>query len=128
LQRIVDEGRGVLIYLHQNSLGFAFENIRGADKLRFHCEEKSFASPEYRQRIQREVGVGAQILLDLNLRRIRLLTDHPRRIAALEGYGIEIVEHSRISAIEAHTFGPSENDILVEANYAPHAHGVSVLL
>src|SRR5207247_176391 len=42
--------------------------------------------------IQREVGIGAQILRDLNLRRIRLLTNHPRRVAALEGFGIEIVE------------------------------------
>jgi 3,4-dihydroxy 2-butanone 4-phosphate synthase / GTP cyclohydrolase II len=41
--------------------------------------------------------VGAQILRDLNLRRIRLLTNHPRPVAALEGYGIEIVEHVPIS-------------------------------
>jgi 3,4-dihydroxy 2-butanone 4-phosphate synthase/GTP cyclohydrolase II len=102
LQRIAREGRGALIYLHQNSLGFAFENIQSADKLQFHREEKNVARPEDRRRIQREVGVGAQILLDLNLRRIRLLTDHPRRIAALEGYGIEIVSHSPISHTETH--------------------------
>jgi 3,4-dihydroxy 2-butanone 4-phosphate synthase/GTP cyclohydrolase II len=118
LQRIAYEGRGALIYLHQNSLGFAFENIHGTDKLQFHREEKNLASPECRRRIQREVGVGAQILLDLNLRRIRLLTDHPRRIAALEGYGIEIVEHSPISAIETCGVGSSEEDVLVEANYS----------
>jgi 3,4-dihydroxy 2-butanone 4-phosphate synthase / GTP cyclohydrolase II len=101
LQRIADEGRGALIYLHQNSIGFGIENIHGADKLQLHHEENNLGSPEHRRRIQREVGVGAQILLDLNLRRIRLLTDHPRRIAALEGYGIEIVAHSPISAIES---------------------------
>jgi 3,4-dihydroxy 2-butanone 4-phosphate synthase / GTP cyclohydrolase II len=38
------------------------------------------------------VGIGAQILSDLNLRSIRLLTNHPRKVAALEGYDIEIVE------------------------------------
>jgi 3,4-dihydroxy 2-butanone 4-phosphate synthase / GTP cyclohydrolase II len=38
------------------------------------------------------VGIGAQILSDLNLRRIRLLTNHPRKVAGLEGFGIEIVE------------------------------------
>ena len=129
LRRIADEGRGALIYLHQNALGFAFESSHGADKLQFHHEEKNpGSSSEQCRRTQREVGVGAQILLDLNLRRIRLLTDHPRRIAALEGYGIEIVEHSPISHIEARTFGSLEEDVLVEANYAPHARGVSVLL
>jgi 3,4-dihydroxy 2-butanone 4-phosphate synthase/GTP cyclohydrolase II len=128
LQRISEEGRGALIYLHQNSLGFSFESIRGADKLQFHREEKNLASPEYHRRIQREVGVGAQILLDLNLRHIRLLTDHPRRIAALEGYGIEIVEHKSISPIETRAFGLSEEDVLVEANYASHTSGMSALL
>ena len=41
---------------------------------------------------QREIGIGAQILSDLNLRRIRLLTNRPKRVAALEGFGIEIVD------------------------------------
>jgi 3,4-dihydroxy 2-butanone 4-phosphate synthase/GTP cyclohydrolase II len=128
LQRIADEGRGALIYLHQNSLGFSLENIRDANKLQFHHEEKNLGSPENRRRIQREVGVGAQILLDLNLRRIRLLTDHPRRIAALEGYGIEIVAHSPLFAIETHAAVSSEEDVLVEANYAPHGREVPALL
>jgi GTP cyclohydrolase II len=84
-------------------------------------------SPALR-RIQREVGVGAQILLDLNLRRIRLLTDHPRRIAALEGYGIEIVEHTPISAIEARVSGSLEEDVLVEASSLPRTYCASALL
>lgn len=128
LQRIADEGRGALIYLHHNSFGFSLETIHGADKLRLHHEEKDLSSPEHRRRIQREVGVGAQILLDLNLRRIRLLTDHPRRIAALEGYGIEIVEHCPLSAIETRVFDSLGEDVLVEANHAPHGRGVPVLL
>jgi 3,4-dihydroxy 2-butanone 4-phosphate synthase/GTP cyclohydrolase II len=128
LQRIADAGRGALIYLHQNSLGFAFENVRGADKLQFHREENHLANPEHRRRVQREVGVGAQILLDLNLRRILLLTDHPRRIAALEGYGIEIVGHRRLSAIEPHTLDPEEEEVLVEANYLSRACGAPALL
>ena len=116
LQQIAEEGRGALIYLHQNSLGFAFENILGADKLRFHHEEENSDNPERSQRMQREVGVGSQILLDLGIRRIRLLTDHPRRIAALEAYGIEIVEHCPISPIETRAFGSLEEDVLVESN------------
>ena len=48
--------------------------------------------PESERKTQREIGIGAQILSDLKLRRIRLLTNHPRRVAALEGFDIEIVE------------------------------------
>jgi 3,4-dihydroxy 2-butanone 4-phosphate synthase / GTP cyclohydrolase II len=93
LQQIVGEGVGAVIYLHQNSLGFSHEKVDGADTLEFHKEEKDQVSQEGQRSTQREIGVGAQILLDLNLRRIRLMTNHPRRLAALEGYGIEIVEH-----------------------------------
>ncbi|MGO9405049.1 MAG: GTP cyclohydrolase II, partial [Terriglobales bacterium] len=46
----------------------------------------------FRPAFHREIGLGAQILFDLNLKRIRLLTNHPRRVAALEGFDIEIVE------------------------------------
>jgi 3,4-dihydroxy 2-butanone 4-phosphate synthase / GTP cyclohydrolase II len=42
--------------------------------------------------VQRQSGIGAQILIDLGLRRIRVLTNHPRRVVALEGYGLEIAE------------------------------------
>ncbi|HEX3351736.1 MAG TPA: bifunctional 3,4-dihydroxy-2-butanone-4-phosphate synthase/GTP cyclohydrolase II, partial [Terriglobales bacterium] len=44
------------------------------------------------RKTQREIGVGAQILSSLNIRSIRLLTNHPKRVAALEGFGIRIVE------------------------------------
>ena len=48
------------------------------------------------QDLQRETGLGAQILSDLGLHTIRLLTNHPRRVVALEGYGIRIVEQVAI--------------------------------
>jgi 3,4-dihydroxy 2-butanone 4-phosphate synthase/GTP cyclohydrolase II len=128
LQRIAEAGRGALIYLHQNSLGFAFDSVHGTDKLQLHREENNLASPEHSRRIQREVGVGAQILLDLNLRRILLLTNHPRRIAALEGYGIEIIEQTQFSSIGPLTFDSLEKEALVEANYLPRACGASALL
>jgi 3,4-dihydroxy 2-butanone 4-phosphate synthase/GTP cyclohydrolase II len=44
------------------------------------------------RRIQRESGIGAQILIDLGLQRIRVLTNHPRKVVALDGYGLEITE------------------------------------
>jgi 3,4-dihydroxy 2-butanone 4-phosphate synthase/GTP cyclohydrolase II len=92
LQRIAEEGVGALIYLHSSTAGLSVERIADKNILAFHRELKDPSRLEYQRKIQREVGIGAQILLDLNLRRIRLLTNHPRRVAALEGYGIEIVE------------------------------------
>jgi 3,4-dihydroxy 2-butanone 4-phosphate synthase/GTP cyclohydrolase II len=101
LERIVAEGAGALIYLHQNSLGFAVEKLGEQNVLTFHEELKDPTHPESQRKIQRDVGLGAQILLDLNLHRIRLLTNHPRRVAALEGYGIEIVEQIAIPAAKS---------------------------
>src|SRR5947209_14045367 len=92
---IEHEGRGALIYLHQTSKGFSVERIGERTALAFHRERHLPAGPESERRTQREIGIGAQILSDLNLRRIRLLTNHPRKVAALEGFGIEIVEQTR---------------------------------
>jgi 3,4-dihydroxy 2-butanone 4-phosphate synthase / GTP cyclohydrolase II len=92
MQMIDREGRGALIYLHQTSKGFSVERIGERTALAFHRERHLPAGPESERRTQREIGIGAQILSDLNLRRIRLLTNHPRKVAALEGFGIEIVE------------------------------------
>ena len=82
LKRIAEEGEGALVYLHPTSLGLRVEDgkIVGHDR---HVSQP----PQ-----QHEVGIGAQILSDLGLRTIRLLTNHPRRIVALEGFGIEIVD------------------------------------
>jgi len=92
LQMIEHEGRGALIYLHQTSKGFSVERIGERTALAFHRERHLPAGPESERRTQREIGIGAQILSDLKLRHIRLLTNHPRKVAALEGFGIEIVE------------------------------------
>jgi 3,4-dihydroxy 2-butanone 4-phosphate synthase/GTP cyclohydrolase II len=87
MKRIVEAGAGVLVYLHQTGLGLRTEHgaIIGHDR-------NLAQSPP-----QHEVGIGAQILSDLGLHTIRLLTNHPRRIVALEGFGIEIVEQVPIS-------------------------------
>jgi 3,4-dihydroxy 2-butanone 4-phosphate synthase/GTP cyclohydrolase II len=92
MRTIAEEGRGALIYLHQTSKGFATEKIGDQSFLTFHQERRLPSLPESERRIHREIGLGAQILSDLNLKRIRLLTNHPKRVAALEGFGIEIVE------------------------------------
>jgi 3,4-dihydroxy 2-butanone 4-phosphate synthase/GTP cyclohydrolase II len=82
MQRIVAEGAGVLVYLHQTGLGLR------TDQGRIVGHDRNLAQAPS----QHEVGIGAQILSDLGLHTIRLLTNHPRRIVALEGFGIEIVE------------------------------------
>jgi 3,4-dihydroxy 2-butanone 4-phosphate synthase / GTP cyclohydrolase II len=97
MQAIAGEGRGALIYLHQTSKGFSVEQAGNRTSLIFHRDKTLPALPESERKTQREIGLGAQILSDLNLRRIRLLTNHPRKVAALEGFDIEIVEQVPIS-------------------------------
>ncbi|HEX7289392.1 MAG TPA: 3,4-dihydroxy-2-butanone-4-phosphate synthase [Candidatus Angelobacter sp.] len=88
LEMIAREGTGALIYLHQTSKGFS---VGEEHRLVFHREAPRTTSAHQRK-TQREIGVGAQILSDLNIHSIRLLTNHPKRVAALEGFGITIAE------------------------------------
>jgi 3,4-dihydroxy 2-butanone 4-phosphate synthase/GTP cyclohydrolase II len=93
LEMIAAAGRGALIYLHNTSKGFEID--RGVDPhgLRLHHEERLEEHAEdRRQRILRQVGLGGQILADLNIRKIRLLSNTPTHIPALEGFNLEIVE------------------------------------
>ena len=92
LRRIAQEGRGAVIYLHQTSQGFSVEKVGERGALSFHRGRKLPALLDNERQTQREIGIGAQILSDLKLRRIRLLTNRPKRVAALEGFGIEIVD------------------------------------
>ncbi|HZS52387.1 MAG TPA: 3,4-dihydroxy-2-butanone-4-phosphate synthase [Bryobacterales bacterium] len=94
LARIAAEGRGVLLYLHATGAGFNLETLPSGEKrLVSHSREYYHYLGEAGQRRQQyESGVGAQILSDLKLRTIRLLTNHPRKIVALEGFGIRIVD------------------------------------
>ena len=92
LRRIAQEGRGALIYLHQTSQGFSKEKVGERTALTFHKGRKLPSLLDNERQTQREIGIGAQILSDLNLRRIRLLTNRPKKVAALEGFGIEIVD------------------------------------
>jgi 3,4-dihydroxy 2-butanone 4-phosphate synthase/GTP cyclohydrolase II len=92
MRAIAETGRGAIIYLHQSSKGFSVDKIGERAVLSFHRDRTLPTLPESERKTQRDIGIGAQILSDLNLRRIRLLTNHPRRVAALEGFDIEIVE------------------------------------
>jgi 3,4-dihydroxy 2-butanone 4-phosphate synthase/GTP cyclohydrolase II len=94
LRAIANEGRGVLVYILQEGRGIGIVN-----KLRaYHLQEHGLDTVEANQALGfkpdlRDYGLGAQVLVDLGVRKIRLLTNNPKKIAGLEGYGLEIVEH-----------------------------------
>jgi GTP cyclohydrolase II len=116
LKIIAAEDRGALIYLHQTSRGFAAEKIGEQSFLTFHRERRMPSLPESERKIRREIGLGAQILSDLNLKRIRLLTNHPRRVAGLEGFDIEIVEQIPVKFAAATKTHPEEEERRTEKN------------
>jgi 3,4-dihydroxy 2-butanone 4-phosphate synthase/GTP cyclohydrolase II len=110
LRMIAEAGRGALVYLHNGARGFGIDRtgppLPGAEaphRLVLHRDAsrdpKSNDGEERHQRTQRilrQVGLGGQILSDLGIRRIRLLTNTPTHIPALQGFGIEIVEQVKI--------------------------------
>ena len=99
LRRIAEEGQGALVYLHESGPGFRIErDWEEGPKMSAHVREFGQSKNESGQRMQHEHGIGAQILSDLGLHTIRLLTNHPRKIVALEGFGIEIVEQIPLHA------------------------------
>jgi 3,4-dihydroxy 2-butanone 4-phosphate synthase/GTP cyclohydrolase II len=87
MRQIAAEGMGVLVYLHQTGPGYRLHDGPGGTR-RLVSHDREAGS----RQMQHESGIGAQILSDLGLHTIRLLTNHPRKIVALEGFGIEIVD------------------------------------
>jgi 3,4-dihydroxy 2-butanone 4-phosphate synthase/GTP cyclohydrolase II len=96
LGAIAAAGRGVFVYLHHTGRGFQIDSrVDEGERLpqiRFHQRGELDQDLGRQRLVQRESGIGAQILIDLGLRRIRVLTNHPRKVVALEGYGLEITE------------------------------------
>jgi 3,4-dihydroxy 2-butanone 4-phosphate synthase/GTP cyclohydrolase II len=93
MRRIESEGRGVILYLNQEGRGIGLAN-----KLRaYELQEQGLDTVEANERLgfkpdQRDYGIGVQILKDLGVRSMRLLSNNPRKLVGLEGYGLSVAE------------------------------------
>jgi 3,4-dihydroxy 2-butanone 4-phosphate synthase/GTP cyclohydrolase II len=94
MEKIAAEGKGVLVYLHQTGPGFGLERMPdGNQRIVAHPNLPTQSNIDSGWHyLQHQSGIGAQILSDLGLTKIRLLTNHPRKVVGLEGFGITIVE------------------------------------
>jgi 3,4-dihydroxy 2-butanone 4-phosphate synthase/GTP cyclohydrolase II len=118
LQIIKKEGKGVILYIQQEGRGIGLVNKIKA----YQLQDRGLDTVEANQALGfppdlRDYGIGAQILLDLGLKKIRLMTNNPKKIVGISAYGLEIVERVPLS------IPPREENrdyILTKANKMGH--------
>ncbi len=99
MRMIQAEGRGVIVYLDQEGRGIGLLNKLKAYELQDHGADTVEANEQLGFKDDlRSYGIGAQILLDLNLKSIRVLTNNPRKLVGLDGYGLVLEDRVRLEA------------------------------
>ena len=111
LAAIAKEDRGVFLYLHHTGRGFGIDAdtvAGGLPQIHFHSRGQLDREPARQRMVLHESGIGAQILIDLGLKDIRVLTNHPKKVVALEGYGITIADQVPLRVAPAPNAAPNK--------------------
>lgn len=122
MERIEKEGKGVLVYMNQEGRGIGMMNKLKAYKL----QEEGYDTVEANIKLgfkedQRDYGIGAQILRDLGVRKMRLMSNNPKKRTGLIGYGLEIVEN-----VELEIQSNKHNQFYLETKRDKMGHSLKV--